>query len=93
MGIGLFKTFIEAGLPPPEMHLQVPIGGEKKWTGYRYMATIFQSLLPLIEKYGIASAEEVGIETLSERLRVEVLKSKSPFFLPFHVTAHARLTN
>ncbi len=93
MGMGLYRTFIEVGLPPPEMHLQTPIGAEGKWGGYRYMATIFQSLLPLIEKYGIASAKEVGIETLSERLRVEVLKSKRPFFLPFHVTAHARLSN
>ena len=93
MGMGLYRTFIEVGLPPPEMHLQTPIGAEGKWVGYRYMATIFESLLPLIEKYGIASAEEVGIETLSGRLRVEVLKSKRPFFLPFHVTAHARLLN
>lgn len=92
MGIGLYPTFIEAGLPPPEMHLQVPIGAKEQWTGYRYMTTIFQSLLPLIEKYGIATAEQVDIETLSERLRAEVLTSKRPFFLPFHVTAHARMS-
>lgn len=91
MGVGLYRTFIDVGLPPPQMHLQVPIGAEEKWRGYRYMATIFQSLLPLIEKYGIATAEEVDVETLSERLRAEVLISKRPFFLPFHVTAHARL--
>ena len=91
MGIGLYRTFIDVGLPPPEMHLQSPIGAEEHWVGYRYMATIFQSLLPLIEKYGIASAEEIGIETLPERLRAEVLLSKRPFFLPFHVTAHARM--
>lgn len=93
MGVGLYRTFIDVGLPPPEMHLQVPIGAEKKWTGYRYMDTIFQSLLPLINKYGIATADEVDIATLAERLRAEVLKSKRPFFLPFHVTAHARLTS
>lgn len=93
MGMGLYRTFIEVGLPPPEMHLQAPIGAEEQWVGYRYMATIFQSLLPLIEKYGISTAVEVDIETLSERLRVEVLKSKRPFFLPLHVTAHARLSD
>ena len=91
MGIGLYWTFIEAGLPPPEMHFYAPIGAEEKWAGYRYMVTIFQSLLPLLEKYGIATAEQVGIETLCERLRQEVLSSKRPFFLPLHVTAHARL--
>ena len=90
MGIGLYRAFVEVGLPPPEMHLHAPIGAEGDWTGYRYMGTIFQSLLPLIEKYGIATVEEVGIETLAERLRNEVLLSKRPFFLPLHVTAHTR---
>lgn len=91
MGIGLYRTFVEAGLPPPEMNLQSPIGAEEKWAGYRYMATIFQSLLPLLEQYGLATAEQVGVETLSARLRQEVITAKRPFFLPPHVTAHTRL--
>lgn len=91
MGIGLYHTFIEADLPPPQIHLHSPVGAEENWTGYRYMQTIFQSLLPLIEKYKIATAEQVGVETLSNRIRQEVLSSKRPFFLPLHVTAHARL--
>jgi len=91
MGIGLYGAFVEVGLPAPEMHLHAPIGAEGDWTGYRYMVTILQSLLPLIEKYGIATAEEVDVDTLAERLRKEVLLSKRPFFLPLHVTAHARL--
>ena len=91
MGIGLYRTFIEAGLPPPQIHLHSPIGAAENWRGYRYMQTIFQSLLPLIEKYGIATTEQVGVETLADRIRQEVLTSKRPFFLPLHVTAHARL--
>ena len=90
-GIGLYRTFVDAGFPPPTMHLESPIGAAKTWTGYRYMATIFQSLLPLLEKYGLATAEQVDVDTLAERLREEVLASKRPFFLPLHVTAHAML--
>ncbi len=93
MGIGLYQAFVEVGLSPPEIHLHAPIGAAANWTGYRYMVTIFQSLLPLIEKYEIATAEQVSIETLGERIRQEVLSSKRPFFLPLHVTAHARLTS
>ncbi len=93
MGIGLYRAFVEVGLPPPEMHLHAPIGAAANWAGYRYMVTIFQSLLPLLEKYGIATAEQVGINTLRERIREEALTSKRPFFLPLHVTAHARLTS
>lgn len=89
MGIGLYRAFVDAGLPPPTMHLESPIGAAKTWAGYRYMATIFQSLLPLLEKYGLATAEQVDVNTLSARLRQEVLASKRPFFLPLHITAHA----
>ncbi len=91
MGIGLYRAFVDAGLPPPTMHLESPIGVAKTWAGYRYMATIFQSLLPLLEKYGLATAEQVDVNTLAARLRQEVLTSKRPFFLPLHVTAHAVL--
>ena len=91
MGIGLYRVFVDAGLPPPAMHLESPIGAAGTWTGYRYMVTIFQSLLPLLEKYGLATAEQVGLDTLAARLRQEVLASKRPFFLPLHVTAHAVL--
>ena len=90
-GLGLYQMFIDAGLPAPEMHLQSPIGAEGNWVGYRYMTTIFESLLPLIEEYGLATSEEVGVDTLSERLRMEVLKAKRPFFLPLHVTAYSSL--
>jgi ubiquinone/menaquinone biosynthesis C-methylase UbiE len=90
-GIGLYQAFVDAGLPPPAMHLESPIGAEKTWAGYRYMATIFQSLLPLLEKYGLATAEQVEVDTLAERIRQEVLTSKRPFFLPLHVTAYSTL--
>lgn len=91
MGIGLYRAFVDAGLPPPTMHLESPIGAAKTWAGYRYMATIFQSLLPLLEKYGLATAKQVDVDTLASRIREEVLASKRPFFLPLHVTAYAVL--
>lgn len=91
MGIGLYRAFVAAGLPEPSMHLEVPIGAAETWAGYRYMATIFQSLLPLLEKYELATAAQVNVDTLASRIRQEVLVSKRPFFLPFHITAHASL--
>jgi len=92
MGIGLYRAFVDAGLPPPTMHLESPIGAAKTWAGYRYMATIFQSLLPLLEKDGLATAGQVEVDTLAARLREEILASKRPFFLPLHITAHATLS-
>ena len=91
MGFGLYEAFVAAGVPPPRMHLESPIGAAKTWAGYRYMATIFQSLLPLLEKYDIATAQEVDVQTLEARLREEVLAAKRPFFLPLHITAYSTL--
>ena len=91
MGIGLYRAFVDVGLPPPMMHLESPIGAAKTWAGYRYMATIFESLLPLLKKYGLATAEQVGVDTLAARIRQEVNISKRPFFLPPHITAYSTL--
>ena len=92
-GMALPRAFAAAGFPPPSLRLEAPIGAAKEWAGYRYMATIFQSLLPRLERYGVASAREVDAETLAERVRAEVLSSKRPFFLPPHIMAHAALKN
>lgn len=89
-GIGLYRVFVDAGLPEPTMHFEAPIGAAETWAGYRYMATIFESLLPMLEKYDIATAAEVGVETLAARIRKEVLTAKRPFCLPLHVSAYTR---
>ncbi len=90
LGIGLYRVFVEAGLPEPTMQFEAPIGAAATWEGYQYMATIFESLLPLLEKYGLATAEQVDVETLADRIRQEVTVAKRPFFLPLHVSAYAQ---
>ena len=89
MGIGLYRAFVEAGLPEPTLNLETPIGGAAVWPGYQQRAATFRNLLPLIEKYEIATAEELDIETLAERLRAEAVVAKRPVSLPPHITAHA----
>ena len=89
MGTGMYRVFVEAGLPEPALHLETPIGGAAAWPGYEQRVATFRNLLPLIETYGIATAEELDIETLAERLRAEAVMSKQPVTLPPHVTAHA----
>ena len=73
MGIGLYRVFVDAGLPPPAMHLQSPIGAEGTWAGYRYMVTIFQSLLPTSGKIRACDGGAGCVDTLATRLRQESL--------------------
>ena len=91
MGFDLYRTFVEAGLPEPYMHFESPVGGPEAWPGYQFIANGFRILLPLIEEYGIAAAEEIDVDTLAERIRLEVVTAKRPVALPPHVTAWARL--
>ena len=93
MGFNLYRAFVEAGLPEPYMHCEYPVGGPESWAGYQFAANSFRSMLPLIEEYGIATAEEVDVETLAERVRQEVMTAKRPLALPPHVTAWAKLAS
>jgi ubiquinone/menaquinone biosynthesis C-methylase UbiE len=92
MGMNLYKTFVEAGLPEPSLHFETPMGGPEDWPGFEYLANSFRSLIPLMEAYGIATAEDIDIDTLAARIQAEVVTSKRPLLLPPHITAHASLT-
>jgi len=72
-GYNLFRHFQEAGLPAPQMELSAGIGGGLDWAGYEYAAETLRSVLPVVLKYGLATAEEVDIDTMAERLRAETL--------------------
>jgi hypothetical protein len=89
MGLKLFKTFLDAGLPAPQLRRDVPVGGGPTWPGYAYVAATVRSLLPLLERAGAVSAEEVGIDTLEDRLRAEVVGQDGVQLLPAIVGAWA----
>ncbi len=93
MGMDLYKAFVEAGLPEPTLHFEAPMGGPKDWPGYEYLANSFRSLVPLMEAYGIATADELDVDTLAERIQAEVAASKRPIMLPPHITAYATLAS
>ncbi len=89
MGLHLYRAFVDAGLPEPTLHFETPMGGPAAWPGYEFLANSIRSILPLMEKYGIATAEDVEVDTLAERLRAEVVAAKRPLLLPPHITAYA----
>ena len=91
MGMDLHRTFLDAGLSAPVLHFVAPLGGAESWAGYDFIANAFRSLVPLMEEFGIATAEEVVVDTLADRIRDEIRVSKRPLLLPPHVTAWARL--
>jgi len=90
MGLGLFRTFVEAGLPPPEMIMGARVEGCPDSLGYQIVAQVVKSLLPVMQKLGFANEKELQIETLAQRLRDEVLSKGAVIVLPPLVGAWTR---
>jgi SAM-dependent methyltransferase len=89
MGFQLPRTFMEAGLPWPQLHCDVVIGGGEQWAGYEYAANTVRSLLPNAEKFGVATREEVEIDTLADRFRREIVGQNGVVMLSTWMSAWA----
>jgi SAM-dependent methyltransferase len=76
-GMNLFRLFLEAGLPAPEMDLVTSVGGGADWAGHENIADLTSALLPLMVQFGIASEEGVQARTLEQRLREEAARLQS----------------
>ena len=90
MGRQLFAAFLAAGLPAPVMHEEALVGGGADFAGYAWLADVARSLAPLTEKLGVASAEELGLETLAARIREDAIARGAVVWSPPLIGAHAR---
>ena len=90
MGLKLFKTFLQAGLPAPQLRRDLPVGGGPGWPGFAYVADTVRSLLPFLERVGAVGPDEVDMDTLEERLRAEVTGQEGIQLLPAIVGAWTR---
>jgi ubiquinone/menaquinone biosynthesis C-methylase UbiE len=91
MGGKLFATFLAAGLPPPQMIAAARVEGSEESPVYEYLAAVLRSLLPITERVGVATAAEVDIDTMAERLRSEAVTNNACIMLPPLVGAWTRL--
>ena len=72
------------------MIMAARVKGNSDSLGYQIVARVVKSLLPVMEKLGVANEKEVQIETLAERLRDEVISRGAVIVLPHLVGAWAR---
>ena len=92
MGAKLFRTFLDAGMRAPQMIVSNHAGGGPQSPVYDYISETMRSLLPMTERVGIATAAEVAVDTLAERLRRETVEQRGCIMLPPLVGAWARTT-
>jgi hypothetical protein len=78
MGIKLHATFVAAGLPAPSMRLESVIGGGANSSDQVHFKTdLACTLIPEMERLGVASAREIDAQTLAERVLTEIIGSAS----------------
>ena len=73
LGMKLHTAFRAAGLPAPEMRLERLIGSRLAKSYAWFCAAMVRTLLPKLEATGIASGEEIEIDTLAERIERELI--------------------
>jgi SAM-dependent methyltransferase len=81
----LLEHFHAAGLPQPEIFSEMPVSGGPDSPFYALATQALASLLPTLERAGVATAEQVGLATLEARLREAVTAANAQLVFPMQV--------
>jgi len=90
LGLKLARVFQEAGLPRPQMIQGARVESGPDSPAYNVVAQLTRTLLPLMERTGVATAAEVGVDTLADRLRQEAVTRNATWVSPTFIGAWAR---
>jgi hypothetical protein len=90
-GLALPEIFADAGLPSPHFRVDClpTVGADRPWLAN--LARLVGSALPAMERYGVATAEQVAPGTLLDRLVEEGLTHGGTALPICHGSAWARL--
>ena len=88
----LVEHFVAAGLRCPTLFAEISTGSGESLPLYAWMAETVRSVLPVLAASGVATAEEVLIETLEHRLRDAVAAANAQVEGPVQICGWARLS-
>jgi SAM-dependent methyltransferase len=92
MGMKLHSAFVAAGLPAPSVRLQAIVGSGVSASDWLHVvAELTGTLLPEMKRLGIATADEIGIKTLADRLCAENLANGGVVLSPSLIGAWSRV--
>ena len=89
-GLKLARIYRGAGLPAPQTLQGARVESGPDSAVYAYVEQVTRTLLPLMERTGLATAAEVGLDTLAARLREEVVAADATVVPPPLIGAWAR---
>jgi SAM-dependent methyltransferase len=76
LGLEMHSLFLDCGLPAPKMRMDALVSGAGDSPVYKLVAEAVRSLEPTLERMNIASAVEVNIDSLADRMRKEVVAKR-----------------
>jgi len=77
LGLEMHSLFLDCGLPEPTMRIDALVSGEENSPVFILLAEAVRTLVPTLEKLNIASAAQVQIETLTDRIRQDVVAKRA----------------
>lgn len=89
-GLKLRRIFQDAGLPAPDMLQCARVDGGPDSGAYDYLQQTVRTLLPIMERTGVATAAEIDVDTLADRVRAEVLARDATIVTPPMIGAWTR---
>lgn len=91
LGLQLRRPFLDAGLPEPVLRGEIEVGGAPDAQAFPIAAATLRSMLPQLEATGTATAAELDLDTLEDRLREDVLAAGAEVTSPMLGAAWARV--
>jgi ubiquinone/menaquinone biosynthesis C-methylase UbiE len=89
-GLGLYRTFQEAGLPAPRMHLEMPLAGDS--TIVQLQADLLRTIRSAADEHNVSLTDLGDLDTLVDRIHAEAMAANSPIAFPAIVSAWSRKT-
>lgn len=89
-GLKLGRIFQKAGLRSPQMLQMTRVESGPHSPAYAFMEQTTRTLLPVMQQTGVATAEEVAVDTLADRIRTEAVAKDAVLVLPALIGAWTR---
>ena len=77
LGLEMHSLFLDSGLPEPSMRMDALVSGEEFSPVFLLLTEAVRTLVPTLEKLKIASAAQVEIDTLTDRMRKEAAAKRA----------------
>ena len=90
MGMRLGRVFEDAGLPTPRMRQAARVERGAESEAYHQLTEVIRTLLPAMERTGVATRSDVDIDTLESRLREEGVSLRATQVAPPLIAAWTR---